>query len=78
MSTNVRLVTDAPQGDAVKLSAKGFGYGAAHTGLPNPRRAHKAKDRALQAQPDKKKKNLKCIFNITYLFLYQVHLYKML
>lgn len=50
VASDVRLVTDASQSNAVKLSAQSLSYGASHTGLTDPRGPHKAKDGALKAE----------------------------
>ena len=47
VSSDVRLVTDASQSNAVKLSAQSPGYGATHASLADPWRPHKAEDGAL-------------------------------
>lgn len=48
VSSDVRLVADASQSDAVKLSAQSPGYGASNTGLTDSWGPHKAEDGALK------------------------------
>ncbi len=50
VSSDVRLVADASQSDAVKLSAQSPGYGASHAGLTDSWGPHKAEDGALKTQ----------------------------
>lgn len=50
VSSDVRLVTDASQSDAVKLSAQSPGYGASHTGLTDSWGPHKAEDGSLKTK----------------------------
>ena len=48
MSSDVRLVTDASQSDAVKLSAQSPRYGPSHTGLTYSWGPHEAEDGSLK------------------------------
>ena len=48
VSSDVRLVADASQSDAVKLSAQSPGDGASHTRLTDSRRPNEAQNGALK------------------------------
>ena len=50
VSSDVRLVTDASQSDAVELSAQSPGYGASYAGLTDSRGPHKAEDGSLKTK----------------------------
>lgn len=52
VASDVRLVTDATQGDAVELSTKSLGNGAPHAGLAHSWRPHEAQNGPLRVERD--------------------------